>query len=242
MKKKVFILIVVLITILLFKTNVQAECTNDELRALRIEANNLQFEYELVENEELGVNPTKYYYKVKVSNVTKNLAIATDDGYYFYSDVDRNGYLLIRNNYFPGSKNKIYIEASSSTNCNREELSTKTLSIPYYNEYSKRDECKGLEEYDICKQDIDVANITEEQFLKYIEDAKKDAQNKEEKKEKEEEQILEREENNNLVNFYNKNKKAIYIGLVGMLCVIILVSIVIIKVKDKKKIKIGDKL
>ena len=43
MNRKVFTLIVVLIFILLFKVNVQAECTSDELQSLKIEANNLQF-------------------------------------------------------------------------------------------------------------------------------------------------------------------------------------------------------
>lgn len=240
MNKKIFILIVVFITILLFKTNVQAECTNDELRALRIEANNLQFQYELVENEESNSNSAKYYYKIKVSNMTKDLAISTTNFYYTYNNVDRNGYLLFEDQYIPGSSMELYIEASSSTKCNREDLGKKIINIPYYNEYSKRDECKGLEEYNICKQDANVANITEEQFLKYIEDAKKDAQTKEEEKEKE--QILEKKESNSFINFYNKNKKIIFISVAVIIFVIILVSIVIIRIKSKKKIKIGDKI
>ena len=77
MKKKVFTLIVVLITVLLFKANVQADCTNDELQALKIEANSLQFQYELIENEESNPNSAKYYYKLKVSNMTKDLSIST---------------------------------------------------------------------------------------------------------------------------------------------------------------------
>ena len=242
MNRKVFTLIVVLIFILLFKVNVQAECTSDELQSLKIEANNLQFEYELVENEVVSSNSAKYYYKVKISNMTKNLAISTTNFYYTYNNVDKNGSLLIEEEYVPGSTREFYIEASSSTKCSREDLGKKNINIPYYNEYSKRDECKGLEKYDICKQNIDTTNITEEQFLKYIEDAKKDIQNKQEESEKEEEKILEQEENNSFINFYNKNKKIIFISIIVLVFVIISIFIINIIIKNKKKIKIGDKL
>lgn len=243
MKKKVFILFpVVLLAMLLFKIDVHANCTTDELQALRVEANNLQFEYELVENDDYDVNPTKYYYKIKISNMTKNLGIATDNRYYFYSDVDKDGYLLIKDNYIPGSKQQLYIEASSATKCNREELSLKIISIPYYNEYSLRDECKGLDEYDICKQNTNTTNINEEQFLKYIEDAKNDVEKQQQEKEQEDEKIIEKEESNSFVNFYNKNKKIIFISAIGIVLVAVIISIVVIRIKNKKKIKIGEKL
>ena len=242
MKKKVFTLIIMLITILLFKINVQADCTNEELQVLKIEANNLQFEYELVKNDDYDVNSTKYYYKIKISNMTKNLGIATDNRYYSYSDVGKDGYLLIKDNYIPGSNQQLYIEASSTTKCNREDLGSKIVNIPYYNEYSERDECKGLEKYDICKQNIDTTNITEEQFLKHIDEAKKDSQNKQEEKEKEEEQIIEKEESNSFVNFLLKNKKIIFISVIGIVLIVVIISVVVIKAKNKKKIRIGEKI
>ena len=126
--------------------------------------------------------------------------------------------------------------SSSSTACPNEVLTTKSINIPYYNAYSTRDECKGLEEFNICMTNSNTEGITEEQFLEQIKQAKqKQAEEKNKgtkKEEKKEKTQLEK-----VISFYMDNK--LITIPVTILIIGIIVVLIIRSVKNrKKKIKV----
>lgn len=237
MKKKVFTLIVVLITVLLFKANVQAECTNEELQALKIEANNLQFQYELKKNvDKFYTSKEEYFvYEIKVYNMTKNLFIyGSNINVFEYSDVNSNGFVSI-GSYAPGSDLDFDIRSSNETKCFNTSLVNKKVSLPYYNEYSERKECENFKKYAICKADTNTSNITEEQFLNEIDKIKDKEKSDQQNNQNENQTNSEQKEKKN-------NNKTITVVIISVICltfILIVIMFFIYKKRKKEKVKIG---
>lgn len=236
MNKKIFTLIVVLIVMLLFKINVQAECTSEELQALKIEANNLQFQYELKKNvDEIYTSKEEYFvYEIKVYNMTKNLFIyGSNTNVFEYSDVNSNGFVSI-GDYIPGSDLDFDIRSSNETKCFNTSLVNKKVSLPYYNEYSERKECENFKEYAICKTNTNTSNITEEQFINEIDKIKNkeksDQQNNQSENQKNNEQKVKK---NN-----NKTITAVTIGVICLTFILIVIMFFIYRKRKKEKIKL----
>ena len=113
------------------------------------------------------------------------------------------------------------------------------VSLPRYNIYSERKECEGLGEYAICKRTANTEKITEEQFLKKIEEAKK---KKEEVGKNKKEEDSEKDKAA-LINFLDEYKNIIIpISVILTILLIILIIIKLNKNKNRIKVDLGEDL
>ncbi len=229
MKKKGVIIVIIVLILLFIKNDVYAanECTTDELRALKMEALNVDFQFNLVEPEDSGYY---LYYEISTVNFNSNLKLFIMNHYYVNEAEDKYSEITIPTEIRLGQTKKIEIYGSYDSACPNELLLTKTITAPYYNEYSKREECKGYENYDICKLTSNTENITEEQFQQAINNIKNSVPLEEETKENIIHQIYE---------FIQKNLIITIIIIVSFIILIILLIYIIVKRKNKNKVKIS---
>lgn len=151
--------------------NVNAACKTSEKNALKKEAYKLEFDYDV---EDGTINPYRFYnFTLKALNTSKNLYITNDSGENFFWREENESAAAPMGLYLNGSKIKLNVYSSSATKCPDTLLYTKTIQFPYYNDYSQREECKGLETYELCQRWFDNSSIdTEEKFLQALEDYK----------------------------------------------------------------------
>ncbi len=227
-------------SLLLIKIDVKAAtCSTDELNALKIEANNLEFEYELKEDK-IYISPNasidSSYYSVSILNYSKNLTIYNNGYNYDEKDLNAKNEIVFSDKFYHGTDIIVEVYGSRYTNCANKLLISKEIKFPYYNAYSEREECKGYENYNICKKDANTSGIQEEEFLKLIDDIKK-------KEQEPKEEPTVKEEKKSLVDLYLDNG-IITIPITIMLFLLIGAIIYYIRMKNKKKIKIdlGDNL
>lgn len=237
MKKKRICLLLIILSIFLFKIDVNAAgtCTKDEKQILQIEANNVLVDYELSRPENSDyISAKSYFYTVKIENLTENLYLKIGANTYDKTKANVNGSLILKDIFVGGGINAKVIIYSKTANCSNILLRTVTLKLPYYNTYSEREECIGLSSYGICTKNSNTEDIDEETFLEKIDEAKKMEAEKNKPKEPVE------EENNMLEDIFEylkENYKTIIIA--SVIIVILIVGITkLIKKKNKNKIKI----
>lgn len=233
MKKKNIIALIIILMILFIKTNVNAatnvSCSTTDLSVYRLEANNVSATIELVKrNPNYNPESNPYHYNLVISNITQNISVKALGFDYLYKD-SNNGEIIIENAFYGGGYNaKVQIVTSDTTGCGNKILNTITIKVPYWNEYSEREECKGYENLDICRINTNVGKVSSDQFLEIFEKQKKEYE-KSSQKEK---------DNFNILNWYLDNKKTTIPITIAV--VVIAVAIIIIKlVRDRKKIKIN---
>ncbi len=240
MKKRLSCLFI-LLGVIFFGVNVHAaSCSAEELKNMKLEAQNIEFKYELVLKNYANSADEDYGYDVILTGINDRFYFLAGN-YDYLVDYSKavDGSITISNVFNDGGyKSKIKVYGSSKSECKDELVRTIYITFPYYNSYSTRKECKGLEEYKICQKTTNTTNIKEQQFLEQIENAKKIEKSKKEKQEPKQ-----KEEKNIFVeffNYYSKNK--IYtIPLTIALVVIVVVIAFMISKKKKKQIKIDLK-
>lgn len=239
--KKVLKFIPILILFIFLNIKVDAStCDGTTKKNLKQEAQHINVTAELQKpSTEPGAEKTLYTYDIRVLNVSKNLTYEIGSWIYNYAD-SANGELYVKNAYMMGGyKVAIKIYASNQTKCTGEVLRTIYVNLPRYNIYSDRKECEGLTEYVICKKTANTEKITEDQFLKKIEEAKKKKAEAENVKKDDE---IEKD-TFDFINFFDEHKNIII--PVAVIVTILLIILIIIKLnKNKKRIKIdlGDDL
>lgn len=238
MKKKRICLLLIILSIFLFKIDVNAAgtCTKDEKQILQVETQNISITYELV-HETDERSDLEYYYKITIDGYSNNLLIKEGNAIYDHSYINANGELIINKAYRMGEKVVFNIIGNTNNKCSGEAIATKVVNLPYYNKYSERDECKGLSEYDICKSNVNSSNITEEIFLKKIAEANATEKEKNKKEPEKEETLVVK-----VINFYKDN---LIITLPITIIILVLLVLIVYKKnkKDKSKIKIDlDKM
>lgn len=234
-----FVPILILFIFLNIKVDA-ATCDGTTKKNLKQEAQHINVTAELQKpSTEPGAEKTLYSYDVRVLNVSKNLTYEIGSWTYNYTD-SVDGELYVKNAYMMGGyKVAIKIYASNQTKCTGELMRTIYVSLPRYNIYSERKECEGLTDYAICKRTANTEKITEEQFLKKIEEAK----NKKAEAEKGKKDDDIEKDKFDFIKFFDEYKSIII--PVSVIVVILLIILIIIKLnKSKKRIKIdlGDDL
>lgn len=178
--KKIKYLLFVLFCVFLFPLNSNAQCDYQRMAELNKIASNVQISY----SYELDENGIPIFY-VNVSNVTSDIYVK-----------DNYGNILIEEfsfqlNYY-GGKTIRYDIYSNDNNCRDSKLTTKYVSLPYFNTFYKSDDCSQYPEFEYCNL-WGMNDISQKQFLSKIEEYKDKnlkVQNIDEKKEMSENYIL----------------------------------------------------
>ncbi|MBQ7136618.1 MAG: hypothetical protein IJO43_01415 [Bacilli bacterium] len=203
-----------------------SSCTNKELNTLKQLANNIKFSYELYDdtyNEQ-----HTYYFNILVTNFSKE---------FYFVDMDGRDFRYMSNLEVGGSRNlrmveegKMYtleVYTSNETSCPNTKIVTKKIELPYYNDYSQREECEGIEEFSLCQKYYGGYIESEEYFLEQIEKYKNG----------DIEEIVEKQNIIDLILQFLLNNLIIIIPSIAVL-VFAIVFIVIKVRKNKKKVKI----
>lgn len=148
MRVKIFA--VFLLLLLVLPNNVRAECDNARRSDLSSIAGNVKFSTTYrIENE-------RPVFTVEISNLTDDIYVIDGDGTVFNKSFNTKDY------YYRTSGYVIY---SNDPNCYGEELSTRNVNIPYYNEFSSHELCQKNPGDDLCKIWGQTKASTEKEFL-----------------------------------------------------------------------------
>lgn len=239
MYKKITSILILLVSIFLFKINVYAECSYKERKELLNEAKQVDIAYE-IETKQEKITDIKtdfesgstvilesYNFKFSVINLSSNLFIRyynLFDNYEEYLDTEdfKDGiYSFNDSNY--SDIYKYYFEFySKNSNCSGELVYTKKIIKPKFNTFTKYPICseKGMENYKYCKKFITKDfNITDSEFSEKAYMYKKSLTTNSTPPEKKENKFL------------TYIKKYYYIPLIIILIIIVLIFIKIIKKK-----------
>ena len=147
MKKRNCILLIFLFMLIIVPKNVNAVgiCSAKSINKLRSEALKVKPSYNTVENSE-GV--TKY--TITINNLSTNLVIKYNG--VNYSGTPDNNSITIDGLFEPQQTYSFEIYSGDLGTCGQAYLSTKKLTLPYYNKYSETDECVEYEEAPICQK------------------------------------------------------------------------------------------
>ncbi len=151
--------------------NVQAACTNSQKNALKKEAYKIDFDSAMDSYE---ANEYRFYqFMIKAVNTSENFYITNGVGENFFWRDEYASKAAPLGLYGNGEKVTFKIYGSAKSACPDEQLHSKIVQLPYFNDYSLREECKGLEKFELCQRWFDNRKIdSNEKFLTAIENYK----------------------------------------------------------------------
>lgn len=205
----------ILVLILFNNISVDAAiCDKDNIDKLKEEASKVSITYEMDSEKEKGI------YKIIVTGLQEDKSIRIkelniNEPY----NEENKGNITLYNIESGIKKVSIYFDICD------ELLITKTVNIPIFNKYSTREECDGIEDLDVCKEDYQY-QLNESIFQNKIKEYKELKQQEEQNKESESSitKIF-----NNIIEFLKKY----YFYIIGV--IVIAVSITIYIVIRKKR-------
>lgn len=169
-KKSILKIIVMLICVFVIKNMdiVYAEtCSTTELNNLKQLASNIKFTYGLYDDTYNDIHT--YYFDIFVTNFSQEFYFKDMDGHDFkyIESLEEDGVRRLRT-VKEGIRYSIGIYTSNITKCPDTLIVTKKIELPYYNDYSQREECEGIEEFSLCQKYYGGYIPSEEYFLKQI--------------------------------------------------------------------------
>lgn len=197
--------LILLIILLMIPASCKAyDCTYKEQARLRKLASNVQTTYAYVENDN---NVT---FNVTLSNLNNDLYvydISRGKTYYYGGESEITLY-----DYAPGENIKYRIY-TTKTDCASTYLNIKYVNLPYYNSYYNNPLCLN-KKYSICNKWTKVT-LTEEEFVKKINELDKESEETEKDSEKIENTILDY-----IISFIYEYYIFILVILVGIFLII----------------------
>ena len=214
-----YIRYVLIIFIFLFTINVHASCETKEFARLKSKAKEVQFSYELVED-----NSGDYFtisYDITAVNLDPELKVLIINDYYLddYVEFKYNDSKESTLKYFtPGDKVVITVKAHVANDCSGDTLLTKTISLPYYNDFYFSNECQTYPDFEYCKSKLLDKNVSStEIYDKYY--------------------AMLNNENNKIDNNINIIKDYNYVAVMVVVVIVIILIITTIIIIAKKKYK-----
>lgn len=231
-----------LLTLLAFKINANAlSCTTEEITALNTEVATIKA---TVENVHDTISKTTYIddygneqfdedyivrFNVKIINLSDNFYIKLHNDFdnkttiYHASDA-KDGVIIYKwDNIEELVKLKIDVYTSNKTACPDQKLYTISKTIPKYNPFYDTGYCDRNKESKYCSEYI-TFDISEETFKKLVEQEKKEAVKVSNKVAEKEQKIIKNK----------KMKKNMTYVAGGLLAVILLISLIIYVVKQRR--------
>lgn len=231
MKRRVLLKIVLLFLCFFVTTRVNAEtCSNKELNSLKEKAINIKVTYDLYDST-YNENHM-YYFNVLLANFDKDFYIVDSDGqeFRYMDDLEHDGIRVLRS-VKEGTKYDFTLYTSNETKCPDNKIITKSITLPYYNDYSQREECKGIEEFALCQKYYGGVIDSEDYFKAQVEKYRKSlVDNSNKKNDKSIVSII--------LAFITNNLLIVIPSIIVIIVIVILVVIKTIKKKKRVKIKI----
>lgn len=231
MKKNIWLKIVLLFLCFFVTTRVNAEtCSNKELNSLKEKTINIKVTYDLYDST-YNENHL-YYFNVLITNFDKDFYIVDSDGqeFKYMENLEDNGVRVLRS-VKEGTKYDFTLYTSNETKCPDNKIITKSITLPYYNDYSQREECKGIEEFALCQKYYGGVIDSEDYFKTQVEKYRKSlVDNSNKKNDKSIVSII--------LAFITNNLLIVIPSIIVIIVIVILVVIKTIKKKKRVKIKI----
>ena len=182
--RKIKFIIVFLVFFIFINVKAIDSCTNEELGRLKELANNVEikYEYELKEYETEYIDESGNSIIDIMANYKLNIINDSSDLKYIYTigdnkyQYDSNEDSLTSIELSQGDNLNISIVAYSNNLCSGKVLKSMSITLPYYNKYSKNEECLNYPDFKYCKELLD-DYITEEVFQKELNKYKKSPDN-----------------------------------------------------------------
>lgn len=223
------LLIVVFFVFLKIDTVLASECSTATLKKLKQEANKIEFKYNLVDEYN---SDEIYTYTMNFVNFSDKFYIMDSNGKkYIYSKTYTAD--TIFGEYEAGTYVTFKIYGAYGFECQDKLVRTIKISLPYYNHYSRYEECKGIEEFKLCKRNYNGKIESEEWFLQKVKEYKESLNEKEKPVEKEK-NFLEK-----VTEFINDN--IVFVIIIVVVIVIGAIVLFIRYLKNRKNIKIDIK-
>ena len=139
--RKLLIVITILFSFLVLKTDVNAACSYTRTANLKKIASNVDvsYTYTIVDN--------KATFDIRFANLTNDIYLYDSQNNKIYN---QNGEILLQN-FADGTKYRFFIK-SNDTDCKDEVLSTKYVTLPKYNRFYGDPLCEGIESYVLCQR------------------------------------------------------------------------------------------
>lgn len=234
MKKNVWIKLVAIILCIFAISNIEKvraeSCSTKELNNLKQLAHNIKLSYDL-HDDTYNENHT-YYFDLSVTNFRKEFYFVDSDGqeFRYMKTLEKDGIRNLRV-VKEGTNYNLNVYASNETGCPDTKIVTKKIEIPYYNDYSQRKECQGIEDFSLCQRYYDGYIESEKYFLEQVEKYKKGELPDE--KVKGDEGIFA-----SIISFLSSHLLIVIPSVIVLLLVIVVIIRRIIKARKRTKIKI----
>lgn len=151
---KLFKYILFLILLIIIPTNIYAaECTTSELNNLKISAISSQVTYNYIDDNKFEIIFTNLANTFYIEDINSRVKITSND--------DSTNKILT--DYVGGNNYTFNFYGSESSNCPHVLLRVQHLTLPKFNPYSQREECKGNEGFELCSKWY-LGNIKEDEF------------------------------------------------------------------------------
>jgi len=160
--------------------NAASLCSYEEQVTLNSEASNVKVNYEIWQEEIQFIDyPTKVdRLKVNIINLSNNFYVVVSNNVinktttYTAKDA-KDGIISFDWDNFESVTNfTIKVYSGENTNCANEAYKTLYLTTPRYNEFYKRQVCEEYSDFYLCQKYVTFAEVSEERFLKQINDYK----------------------------------------------------------------------
>lgn len=226
--RQLIISVLIIVFFVFFKINVVSanECPTATLKKLKQEANQMSFIYNLVDEYN---SDEVYTYTMNFVNFNEKFYIVDSNGRKFIYSKDYTADTIF-GEYTAGTYITFKIYGAYGTECQDKLLRTVKIALPHYNPYSRYEECKGIEEFKLCKRNYSGKIESEEWFLQKVKEYK-ESLNQEEEPVVEEKTFFEK-----VMDFINNNIVLIIIFVAVI--VIVLIVLLIRYLKNRKNIKI----
>lgn len=211
-------LILFLFVFLIFSIKVNAQCTSEELNSLMKEVGQVTINY--------TYNEKTNKFKIDVEGLSSNIYVNVINEGIIRWDVKEESSI---SNLLPGKTYILEFISGVSSSCFSKNLTSKSITLPFYNQYYSDELCKGHETYELCKKFVYYKVTSYDEFKirlnNYIKGLKKEEIIIEEPIEKQPEIVLE------ILKFLEKY----YLYITLPIIIVGLTVIILIKIKKRKE-------
>ena len=139
--RKLLVCLTILVSFVVFSSNVNASCSYTRLANLKKIASNVNvsYTYTIVDN--------KATFDIKFANLTNDIYLYDSQNNKTYN---QSGEVLLQN-FGDGTKYRFFIK-SNDRDCKDEVLATKYVTLPKYNKFYGDPLCEGIENYVLCQR------------------------------------------------------------------------------------------
>jgi len=203
----------------IFSIKVNAQCTSEELNSLMKEVGQVTVNYTY--NEKANT------FKIDVEGLSSNIYINIANKGTLIWNMDNK---ITMDGFNPGETYVLEFVSGITSSCYFKTLTSKSITLPFFNQYYKDELCLNHENYDLCKKFVYYKVGSYEEFKLRLNSYIKGLENKESEVEKPKIETT-KELFKEILNFLEKY----YLFITIPIIVLGVTSIIVIKIKKRKE-------